>query len=70
MIHRLHPLAHKGLDLLVCAQMRSVVQIGPKERLIEYRRERLGASDAQAETHPAHQLREVFAGGYIAFQAE
>jgi len=46
MVYRLNPFTHKGLDLLVRVQVRLVIEVGPRERRIEDRRERLRASDA------------------------
>jgi hypothetical protein len=66
MVHRLHPFPHQSLDLLVRAQVRLVIEISPRERLIEHRRERLRAGDAQAQMYSADKFGEVFGGGYVA----
>ena len=66
MVYRLHPFTHKGLDLLVRAQVRLVIEVGPCECRIEDRRERLRAGDAQAQLYPTDKFGEVFRGGYVA----
>lgn len=68
MIHRLHPVTHQSLDLLVCAQVRSVIEVSPCERVVEDRRERLRAGDAQQQTYTADKFGQVFRGSYVAIK--
>jgi hypothetical protein len=68
MVHRLHPVTHQSLDLLVRTQVRSVIEVSPRERVIEDRRERLRAGDAQAQMYPADKFGQVFRGGYVAIK--
>lgn len=43
-----------------------MIEVGPRERVVEERGERLRAGDAQAQMYPADKFGKVFGGGYVA----